>query len=130
MSHTVKIQTQFKIEHINPFKRALDHFGWKIEENAKARTYPGDSARDTVYPMVAKNPINGYDLGIKFNEISGEIELYGDFYDGSIAKSLGAQCDHLKQEYSCCVIEDSVAYNGYTATRHTSQEGIVDIIAE
>jgi hypothetical protein len=112
------------------FQRALTHFGWKIENDSKINTYPSDPARNEVYPMVAKNPNNGYDIGMKLNETTGEIELYGDFYDGSISKTLGSNCEALKQEYGCCVIEDKLAYEGYVATRHVQENGIVDIYAE
>ena len=124
MSHTVKIAAQFKTEHLNSFKRALETFGWKLDENAKMRTYGGNSS--TSYSTVAVNPNNGYDIGIQFNEKTGEMECMGDFYDGSIAKTLGNNLDKLKQEYSCCLAEDVMAYEGFTSTRSAvNEEGTV-----
>ncbi len=131
MSHTVKIQAKFKIEHMSAFKRALEHFGWKTVENSKARTYPGDQAGHTTYPMVAVNPNSGYDIGVQFNEKTGELEAMADFYDGSIARTLGTNIDALKQEYSCCVAEDHFAYMGWSASREVNQEtGEITIVGE
>ena len=130
MSHTVKIQTHFKTENLNSFRRALEHFGWKIVENAKIRTYSSDPARNTVYGMIAQNPGSGYDMGLKMNEETGELEVFCDYFDGSITKALGQNMQDLKQEYSCCVIEDKLAYDGYTAARHVDEKGVVDIYAE
>jgi hypothetical protein len=131
MSHTVKINTQFKTEHMNAFKRALESFGWSLKENAKIRTYQSDEARNTTYPTIMVNPQTGYDIGLKTNEQTGEIELFGDFYDGSIARTLGSNVEKLKQEYSACVIEDKLAYEGYSVERQLNQEtGMLDIVAE
>ena len=132
MSHTVKIKAQFKIENLSSFRRALEHFGWKLKENSKARTYYSDPARDTIYDMVAVNPATGdaYDLGVKLNHETGEIEILGDFFGGSVSRTLGAELKHLKKEYSCCVIEDQLAYKGYTPIRQEQNNGEIDIIAE
>lgn len=130
MSHTVKIKAQFKTEHLQSFMRALEHFGWKTQENSKIRTFGSDPARNKVYDLIAVNPNNGYDLGLVFNRQSGELEVMGDFFDGSIAKTLGNNLDNLKQEYSCCVIEDKLAFEGYVASRQINNDGTVDIIAE
>jgi hypothetical protein len=121
MSHTVKINSSFKTEHTNALKRALENFGWSLKENSKINTYPSDPGRNKVYPMIMQNP-KGYDIGLLFNEQTGEIELYGDFFDGSIQKSLGNNIDKLKQEYSCCVAEDQLAYMGYSTSRAVNQE--------
>lgn len=130
MSHTVKINTSFKTEHMQSFKRAVESFGWSLKDNSKINTYPSDPGRNKVYPMIMQNP-GGYDIGLLFNEQTGEIELYGDFFDGSIQKTLGSNIDKLKQEYSCAVIEDKLAYDGYTTTRSQNQEtGEVEILAE
>ena len=130
MSHTVKIAAQFKTENLESFKRAIEHFGWKLVENTRIRTYSSDSARNTVYPMIAQNPNHGYDLGIQFNEATGELEVYGDFFDGSVARTLGRGIDKLKQEYTCCVAEDYFAFHGYTATREVMEDGKIAVVGE
>ena len=130
MSHTVKIKSQFKAEHMESFKRALAQFGWQTKENSTIRTYSSDQDRNVVYPMIAVNPNAGYDLGLKINELTGELEVMGDFYDGSIAKTLGSELNDLKKEYSCCVIEDKLAFEGYVATRTVNQDNTIDIMAE
>ena len=130
MSHTVKIKAQFKTQNLESFKRAIEHFGWKLVENSKIRTYRGDPGRETIYPMIGLNPENGFDVGIQFNQETGELEVLGDFYDGSISKTLGKDLDKLKQEYACCVAEDQLAYMGYSAMRQAEQDGTISIYAE
>lgn len=121
MSHTVKIKTTFKDASI--FKKALEKFGWTIKENSKIRTYPSDSARDTVYKQIAVNPASsGYDIGIT-TKPDGEIELYADFYDGSIQKSLGQDLQRLRQEYSTQLTIDEMTFNGFTAEQSVGKNG-------
>lgn len=131
MSHTVKIQTKFKNENFTAFKRALENFGWTIKENSKGRTYPGDTAANTVYPYVAVNKgtgSNSYDIGIKIE--GAEIACYGDFYGGSISNELGADLVNLRKEYAYRVIEQRMTDEGYTVSREVAQDGTVDVIAE
>jgi hypothetical protein len=130
MSHTVKIQAQFKTEQFSSFKRACEHFGWKIVENSKIRTYRNDPSRNTVYPMIALNPNHGYDLGIQFNEKTGELEVLGDFFDGSVAQTLGRDLDKLKQEYAACVAEDYFTIMGWSATREITEDGKIVVNGE
>ena len=129
MSHTVKIQTKFKNENFTAFKRALEHHGWTMKENSKARTYPGDPAQNTSYPFVAVNPeSNGYDVGLRIE--NGDIEVYCDFYGGSIAKTLGADLNELRKEYAYRVIEERLVNEGYSVARTVNVDGTVDVIAE
>jgi hypothetical protein len=132
MSHTVKIATQFKVEHLNAFKRSLEKFGWTIKEKSKARTYHNDPDRDKVYDYVAVNPGTGnvHDVGINVNNVTNELEIMCDFYGGSIEKTLGKELNNLKKEYSCTVIEDKLAYEGYTVQRQLNLDGSIDLIAE
>jgi hypothetical protein len=130
MSHTVKISAQFRSEQFQAFKRAIEKFGWKLIENSKIRTYRNDPARDTIYPMIAQNPNSGFDLGLRFNEATGELEVLGDFYDGSVAQTLGRDLDKLKQEYSCQVIEDHFTMQGYVVNREVNAEGLVTVTVE
>ena len=128
MSHTVKITTKFKNENFNAFKHALEHFGWTLKENAKARTYPGDMAGNTVYPMVAVNPNTGYDLGIKIDE--NEIATFGDFYGGSIAQTLGQDLNELRKEYAFRVCEEKLVNEGYCVERTVNQDGTLEVTAD
>jgi hypothetical protein len=130
MSHTVKIQTKFKNENFNAFRRALEQYGWTLKENAKGRTYPNDPASNTIYPYVAVNPAagsNSYDLGIKIE--GDDIAIYGDFYGGSITKELGQDLNELRKEYAYRVIEERLTNEGYTVERTVQENGIVDVVA-
>ena len=128
MSHTVKITTKFKNENFNAFKRALEQFGWTLKENSKARTYPGDQAGNTVYPLVAVNPNSGYDLGIRIEE--DQIATYGDFYGGSISQTLGQDLNELRKEYAYRVIEERLVNEGYSVSRTVNQDGTLEVTAE
>ena len=130
MSHTVKIPAKFRIDQLESFKRALSAFGWTTKEKSTIRTYPSDNARHTVYDLIAVNPQSGYDLGLVFNQKSGELEVMGDFYDGSIGKTLGNGLEKLKQEYSLAVIEDKFAFEGFVATREVESDGSISIYGE
>ena len=126
MSHTAKINTKFSDINLDSFRRALVNLGWKVVANAKARTYPSDPARDTVYPWVAVNPLpHGYDVGITISDSTREIEVNYDTFGGTVEQGLGAGLSRLKTEYNCCVIEDVMAFQGYTATRELQENGSV-----
>jgi hypothetical protein len=131
MSHSVKLDAKFKIDQKDSLRRAFENLGWSLKENSTARTYSYDEAKSTKYPLVAVNPqSNGYDLGLQFNDKTGEIEVIGDFYGGSVAASLGQNLDRLKQENQACVFEDHFAYFGYSTTRNVLENGEIEMLAE
>lgn len=109
-------------------KEAFKKLGWTIKENSKIRTYPYDPDRDKVYPFIAVNPKNGYDLGLVPND-SGQIEVFGDFFDRSIAEQLGADICKMKQQYACAVIEDEFLFKGYTVDIEAQENGNLEVIA-
>jgi hypothetical protein len=116
MSHTVKVATQFKKYDL--FKKALEKFGWKVEQNSKIRTYPSDPQRDKVYTYIGKNPISGYDFG--FDVENGEVTgIHYDPYDGTIHKSLGDKFAKLKTEYAMTVARD--LYEDVQVTEETDE---------
>ena len=130
MSHTVKIQTKFT--QLNPLKKAFEHFGWNIVENAKAKTYPNDPRQNEVYAYVAKNPqtsSNNYDVGIKVGA-NGEVEVHCDFYGGSIAQTLGNNLDKLRGEYAYRVIEEKYAYEGASVFREMKEDGSMEVTVD
>lgn len=128
MSHTVKIKTLFK--DFSVFKKALSKFGWTIKEKSKIRTYPSDANRNDIYDYVAVNPKStGYDIGIKIKP-DGELELFCDYYDGSIQASLGNDLNQLRQEYSTQLAVDELTFNGYVVQTTTDSKGNVIIEAE
>ncbi len=128
MSHTVKIKTQFK--DLSMFKKALKALGWDVKENTKIRTYHSDPNRDELYKYVAVNPkANGFDVGVKVKP-DGEMELFADFYDGSIASTLGADLTKLRQQYATEVTIDELTFNGYVCNTSTDTKGNVIIEAE
>ena len=124
MSHTVKIQTKFT--QLDPLRKAFAHFGWVIKENSTARTYSSNEDRTKVFPFLAVNPqtgSNAYDLGIQRNETTGELDVLGDFYGGSVAQTLGENLSKLKGEYAYRVIEERYTYEGASVMRTVNQDG-------
>lgn len=99
MSHSVAIKTECKDLEI--VLQTYQELGWRIITNSKARTYPSDPARNTVYEYVAVNPSKSgraYDIGIKQK---GELyEFVCDFFDSSIAQQLGKNLNKVKQTYA------------------------------
>lgn len=120
MSHTVKIEVQFKTAEFPQLQKAFESKGWRIAENAMSRQYGG--RRLGPYRYVAVNPSqehNAYDIGIN---VKGEnLELMSDFYGGSIEASLGSNLQGLKQEYAAAVIESE--YPNATIARSTDNLG-------
>jgi len=103
MSHTVKVKVEFKVTELPQLSTALKALGWHLVENAEARQYNG---RKT-YRWVAINPdksTSGYDVGI--SQKGEQLELYTDFYNGSVERTLGAHLCKLKQEFAVAVVED------------------------
>lgn len=126
MSHSAKINTKFSDINLDSFLRALTNLGWRVVTSAKARTYPSDPTRDTVYPWVAVNPLpHGFDVGITVSNDTHEIEVSYDPYGGTVEQGLGLQLARLKTEYNCCVIEDVMGFQGYNATRELQEDGSV-----
>lgn len=118
MSHTVKIQVQFKTAELQQLKKAFTNLGWNVRDNAEAREY-STTAR---YPFVAVNPATdrlAFDIGFKPN---GEnLDLFSDFYGGSIEAQLGKEMCRLKQEFAACVIEDE--FPNSNITREQDEKG-------
>ncbi len=128
MSHTVKIQTKFT--QLNALKKAFEHFGWSIVENAKARTYSGDPKQHDKYAYVAINPDKStdrvFDVGVNVGA-NGELEVFCDMWGGSIARSLGENMNKLRQEYAYRVIEEKYAYEGASVFRTENADGTIDV---
>jgi hypothetical protein len=131
MSHSAKIQT--KITQLEPLKRALEHFGWRVIENAKARTYEYDPKKNQVYDFVAVNPEQAtnmtFDLGI-MREENGELSVSCDMWGGSIARSLGQNLETLKGEYAYRVIEQKYAIEGASVFRTIKEDGTQEVDVE
>lgn len=126
MSHTVKIEVKFKTSELPQLEKAFKKLGWKIQQNTKARTYQGTT---NSWNTVAVNPgtaAQDYDIGIVPNK--GEVELFTDFYGGSVERTLGSKIGKLKQEFAAAVIEDE--YPNATINRTVDNKGNLIIEVE
>ena len=127
MSHTVKIQTQFK--SMRALKKAFEGLNWNLKQNSRLRSYNGNDSR--VYPEVAVNPStesNAYDLAVIQNE--NEIEILGDLYGGSVAQTLGHGLGTLKQNYAVSVLDDELSSLGYNISTEKLPNGYITLEAE
>lgn len=125
MSHSVKIECKFK--SFNALRKVFENTGWTIQQDTVAKTYFYDPSKNTVYPYVAVNPNTvGYDLGLRINP-NGEIEVFGDFFDPSLAAQLGENLSYLKQQYSKQVIEDTYVNEGYAVVYENLKNGSVKV---
>lgn len=125
MSHSVKIQTQFK--DLSILKATFKKLGWEIKENSRMKSYHNNDGR--VYPLVAVNPNGyGYDIGLIPND--NEIETVTDLYGGSVEASLGRGLCKLKQGYAQGVIESSLEPLGFMINTTTMPNGVIQIEAE
>jgi hypothetical protein len=97
MSHSVDIKTQFK--SLTNLLSQFETLGWKVVQNEKCRTYPSDPRRDEVHQYVAKNPGNGYDVGVNVAS-DGTATFVCDFFDHTIEKQLGKNLQKIKQGYA------------------------------
>lgn len=102
MSHSVNIQTQFK--NIKTLLAQFKAQGWQIQENSKRRTYATDPRREEQSRYVAKNPQQGYDVGIDIAP-SGDAYFVCDFFDRSIEAQLGSNLQKIKQGYALAEIQ-------------------------
>lgn len=118
MSHTVKIAVQFKTSEFSQLTTAFKALHWGVIANGTARQYSGTKS----YPFVAVNPDKtqqGYDIGIVKGE--KEVNLFSDFYGGSVECTLGRDLNKLKQEFAAAVIENE--FENSSIARSTDQHG-------
>jgi len=127
MSHLQKIKSGFV--DVSNLRTALAAFGWTLEENCRMKTYAGDPKGKEVYDFVAVNPdVTGYDLAFRYNE--GQLETYGDFYKGSLAKAFGEGLCELKKKYGRCVFAQEWEMQGFTVFETVEADGSVVLEAE
>lgn len=72
---------------------------------------------------------NGYEIGVVKNPKGKGYVLIWDFFDGTIEKAAGKQCDKLFKTYSKNVAVKQVKRLGYTAQVTTNANGEIEITA-
>ncbi len=127
MSHTVKINIEFKQAEFPLLVRSFRRLGWDVKtENLSGgqfRTYQGSSSTGQFF-AVAINPkkeSNAYDIGLMVEK--EKITLHTDLYGGSVESTLGREFGKLKQEFAVSLVEDE--YPNATVTRSLDKEGNV-----
>lgn len=104
MSHSVTIKVD-GFKRADCLRDAFEALGWHTKLNAKIRTYASDPGRNRTFPLVARNPIGIYDVGVE--EVDGKQGITADWMMMSMdaKKMLHSDDDlrsfaRLKAEYS------------------------------
>ena len=131
MSHTVK-HSMPDMKNPGTLVRAFDRLGWKVELDAKCRTWAYNPDRNKTYKWVAKNPAqHGYDLGI-VQDAKGNLTIEGDtsMMGNDVWAALGTNFDKLKQQYSALSMIDWVDSHQGTATSTVMPNGVIEMELE
>lgn len=127
MSHSVNVLTQFK--DIKLLQSVFESFDWKIQTDAKCRTYPTDPSKDVVHQYIAVNPLShGYDVGIDVDS-DGNAVFTCDFFDRSIEEKLGRNLKNIKQGYSLSKLKRFMSEEDLDYKVETLNTGELKIIA-
>jgi hypothetical protein len=127
MSHSVNIATQFK--DIQLLEKTFHSLGWKTTRTTTCRTYPTDPSRNIVHDYVAVNPkSSGFDVGIDLDSDSNAV-FTCDFYDSSIAESLGKNLQHVKQGYALSKLKNFMHEEDLDYSIETLPTGQLKVIA-
>lgn len=110
MSHTVKIDVQFKVSEVPQLEKAFKTLGWGFVQNSQIMTYAGLSPKNYDYAAINPEKENrGFDIGLTKN---GEnLEIFTDMWGGSVERTLGANLSKLKQQFALEVIADEFSNN-------------------
>lgn len=112
--------------------KAFNKLGWQVVTKAKTRTWGSNSDRNKIYEWVAKNPNDGYDLGI-VRDAKGNLTIEGDtsMMGQDVWNCLGTGFEKLKQEYS---LENLSAwasqFTDSAFTREATVNGVTEVEIE
>jgi hypothetical protein len=127
MSHIAKYG---KAKFTNPgvLIKAFEKLGWNVQQKAHIRTY-SHSEQQIVFPYVAVNPKNGYDIGLTENPVTHEWELNGDFsMDATIRQQLSGplnQFEKLQLQYNFFTLADYANDLGGSIDSETLADGTI-----
>ncbi len=99
MSHIRKIEV--RLTDIDALKKAFEKFGWTCGENEKINTYPGDPSKNKVFQFAFHHPDKyGYGVGVDYDTVEGNLNIFTDTYGGSVEESLGTELYKLYTAYN------------------------------
>ena len=125
MSHFTTIQTQ--IRDLGALVDACVELGLKFVPNSTCRGYAG-VVRQAPYVIKLRGP---YDIAVEPSaEKDGSYGLTTDWWDGHVAKEVGAGFGRLLQSYGVHKTIREAALRGLRTTRRTEADGTILLTLE
>ena len=125
MSHFTEIKTQIK--DIEALRSACQELGLTLLQNADARGYYENKTKGD-YVVQLKGP---YDIAVEPSaEKDGSFGLTTDWWDGHVAKEVGAGFGRLLQFYGVHKTLREAHARGLRATRRTEADGSILLTLE
>jgi len=125
MSHFATIQTQ--IRDIAALADACVELGLRLVPNATCRGYAG-VVRQAPHVIKLRGP---YDIAVEPSaEKDGSFGLTTDWWDGHVAKEVGAGFGRLLQSYGVHKTLREAALRGLRTTRRTEADGSILLTLE
>ena len=120
MSHFTTIQTA--IRDIRALREACSELGLEVLDNAVARGY-GSNTNKGDYVIRLKGP---YDVALT-RQADGTFTMATDWWDGHVAKEVGANYGRLLQLYGVHKARIEAQRKGYTVRRQTLGDGSIKL---
>ena len=125
MSHFATIQTQ--IRDLAALVDACVELGLKLAPDSTCRGYAG-AVRAAPYVIKLKGP---YDIAVEPSaDKDGTYNLATDWWDGHVAKEVGAGFGRLLQSYGVHKTLREAALRGLRTTRRTEADGTILLTLE
>ncbi len=125
MSHFTTIHTQ--IRDLDALRDASVEMGFQFLKDSKCRGYAG-MTRTAPHVIKLKGP---YDIAVDpSKEKDGSYGLTADWWDGHVAKEVGAGFGRLLQHYGVCKTVREARNRGLRSTRRIEADGSVLLTLE
>ena len=118
MSHFTKITAE--IRDLDVLKQALKKMNLTLEKNTNCRYYNGAAVRENVIKLPGV-----YDVAVEAQS-DGTYALDADFYEGHVAKYIGANGEELLRQYSIEKLKKEAKNHGYKV--YDKGNGILKIL--
>jgi len=120
MSHFVTVETQLR--DIAALKAACRELGLEVKENATARGYAANRQHGD-YVIQLTSP---YDIAVNRKQ-DGTFGLTADWWQGHVAKEVGASFSKLLKLYSVHKVLIEAKRKGHTVRRQELKDGSVKL---
>ena len=121
MSHFTTIQTQ--VRDLDALRAALGELGLTLLENTSARGYAGNQLQGA-YVIRLKGP---YDIALNKTP-DGSYGLTTDWWDGHVAREVGANFGRLLQLYGIHKTTIEARRRGHFVQRKAQRDGSIKLV--